>query len=102
MLEGKAVIEDTDMALGMQARALASASRALDLYEFFDYIPIAAYIKKDFDKKYGGGWQCVVGTNFSCFFTHSKGTFIYFSIESLNLLIFKGTHSSTSTSTSTS
>ncbi|KAH1056691.1 hypothetical protein J1N35_034756 [Gossypium stocksii] len=33
MLEGKAVIEDTDMPLKMQAGALASASRALDLFE---------------------------------------------------------------------
>lgn len=46
MLEGKAVIEDTDMPLKMQAQALTSASRALDLYEVFDCIPIAAYIKK--------------------------------------------------------
>lgn len=46
MLEGKAVIEDTDMPLKMQAGAVASACRALDLYEGFDCISIAAYIKK--------------------------------------------------------
>ncbi|TYI22569.1 hypothetical protein ES332_A06G112600v1 [Gossypium tomentosum] len=80
MLEGKAVIEDTDMPLKMQARALASASRALDLL-------------KEFDKMYGGGWQCVVGTNFSCFITHFKGTFIYFALGTLNFLIFNPTHS---------
>ncbi|EOY29678.1 Dynein light chain [Theobroma cacao] len=96
MLEGKAVIEETDMPLKMQAQALASASRALDLYEVFDCIPIAAYIIKDFDKMYGPGWQCVVGTNFSCFFTHLKGTFIYFALATLNFLIFKGSCSSTS------
>ncbi|KAG8491245.1 hypothetical protein CXB51_014395 [Gossypium anomalum] len=93
MLEGKAVIEDTDMPLKMQAGALASASRALDLFEGFDCISIAAYIKKEFDKMYGGGWQCVVGTNFSCFITHFKGTFIYFALGTLNFLIFNPTHS---------
>ncbi|XP_022754568.1 uncharacterized protein LOC111302926 isoform X3 [Durio zibethinus] len=98
MLEGKAVIEDTDMPLNMQAQALSSASRALDLYEVFDCIPIAAYIKKDFDKTYGPGWQCVVGTNFSCFFTHFKGTFIYFALETLNFLIFKGSSSNSTSS----
>ncbi|XVE71057.1 hypothetical protein DITRI_Ditri10aG0119500 [Diplodiscus trichospermus] len=90
MLEGKAVIEDTDMPLMMQAQVLTSAYRALDVYDVTDCIPIAAYIKKDFDKMYGSGWQCVVGTNFSCFFTHFKGTFIYFALETLNFLIFKG------------
>ncbi|KAJ0864846.1 putative dynein ATPase [Helianthus annuus] len=51
----------------------------------------SAHIKKDFDRVYGGGWQCVVGSNFSSFFTHSEGSFfIYFSLETLNFLIFKG------------
>ncbi|KAA8521794.1 hypothetical protein F0562_012467 [Nyssa sinensis] len=50
MLEGKAVIEDTDMPVKMQARALASACQALDLYDVFDYVSIATHIKKEFDK----------------------------------------------------
>lgn len=44
---------------------------------------------QEFDKIYGGGWQCVVGSNFGCYFTHKHGTFIYFSLEILNFLIFK-------------
>lgn len=44
---------------------------------------------QEFDKIYGGGWQCVVGSNFGCYFTHKHGTFIYFSLETLNFLIFK-------------
>lgn len=48
---------------------------------------------QEFDKTYGGGWQCVVGSNFGCFFTHTQGTFIYFAVESLNFLIFKGASS---------
>jgi dynein light chain LC8-type len=31
----------------------------------------------------------VVGANFGCFFTHSSGTFIYFSMERLSFLLFK-------------
>lgn len=45
---------------------------------------------QEFDKEYGGGWQCVVGSNFGCFFTHTKGTFVYFALGTLNFLIFKG------------
>lgn len=46
MLEGKAVIEDTDMPLKMQIQAMASASEALDLYDVLDCTSIAAHIKK--------------------------------------------------------
>lgn len=48
---------------------------------------------QEFDSVYGNGWQCVVGSNFGCYFTHSSGTFIYFALETLNFLIFKGTSS---------
>ncbi|KAM0020737.1 putative dynein ATPase [Helianthus debilis subsp. tardiflorus] len=90
MLEGKAYAKDTDMQLKMQAHAMDSASQALDLYDVVDCTSIAAHIKKEFDRVYGGGWQCVVRSNFSSFFTHSEGSFIYFSLETLNFLIFKG------------
>ncbi|ERM98594.1 hypothetical protein AMTRI_Chr05g66520 [Amborella trichopoda] len=89
MLEGKALVQDTDMPVKMQIHAMNTASRALDLYDVSDCKSMAAYIKKEFDKVYGSGWQCVVGSNFGCFFTHSQGTFIYFALETLNFLIFK-------------
>ncbi|KAK4736056.1 hypothetical protein R3W88_010317 [Solanum pinnatisectum] len=63
MLEGKGVIEDTDMPVKMQIQGMRWASQALDVYDVLDYRSIAAHIKKEFDKKYGGGWQCVVGSN---------------------------------------
>ena len=46
MLEGKALIEDSDMPMKMQIQAMASASQALDLFDVFDYTSIAAHIKK--------------------------------------------------------
>ncbi|KAA8534966.1 hypothetical protein F0562_029969 [Nyssa sinensis] len=93
MLEGKALVKETDMPVKMQIQAMTSASQALDIYDVFDCISIAGHIKKEFDKIYGCGWQCVVGSDFGCFFTHSQGTFIYFSMETLNFLIFKGASS---------
>ncbi|KAI3521600.1 hypothetical protein L1887_11071 [Cichorium endivia] len=90
MLEGKALVDDTDMPIKMQIQAMAYASEALDLFDVPDCKSIAAHIKKEFDKEYGSGWQCVVGSNFGCFFTHTKGTFIYFTLETLSFLIFKG------------
>lgn len=46
MLEGKAMIKETDMPEKMQSQAMASASQALDLYDVSDCISIAAHIKK--------------------------------------------------------
>lgn len=144
MLEGKALVKETDMSPKMQIHAMAAASHALDLYDVSDCISVAAHIKKvplfhlsfyfffffifsspiifffylkarfcsmgcmcyfvliislwclifqEFDSVYGNGWQCVVGSNFGCYFTHSSGTFIYFALETLNFLIFKGSSS---------
>ncbi|XP_004512991.1 uncharacterized protein [Cicer arietinum] len=93
MLEGKAKVEETDMPLKMQIKAMSYAYHALDLYDVYDCKSIAAHIKKEFDKIYGSGWQCVVGSNFGSFFSHTPGTFMYFSLERLNFLIYKGASS---------
>ncbi|KAJ8749820.1 hypothetical protein K2173_013223 [Erythroxylum novogranatense] len=93
MLKGKALVQETDMVVEMQMKAMDSASQALDVCDVSDYISIAAYIKKELDKVFGGGWQCVVGSNFGCFFTHTEGTFIYFAVESLNFLVFRAASS---------
>ncbi|CAI0628833.1 unnamed protein product [Linum tenue] len=103
MLEGKAIVKETDMPESMQIKAMASASEALDIFDVLNCRSLAAHIKKvkprtvahvgwqEFDRAYGGGWQCVVGSSFGCFFTHKQGTFIYFALGSLNFLLFKAT-----------
>ncbi|KAF2304851.1 hypothetical protein GH714_039168 [Hevea brasiliensis] len=60
MLEGRARVKETDMSVKMQIQAMACASQALDVYDVSDCLSIAAHIKKEFDKMYGGGWQCVL------------------------------------------
>lgn len=46
MLEGKAKVEETDMPLKMQIKAMSYAYHALDLYDVYDCKSIAAHIKK--------------------------------------------------------
>lgn len=46
MLEGKAVVGETDMPQVMQAHAMRVASEALDLHEISDCKDIACHIKK--------------------------------------------------------
>lgn len=46
MLEGKAVIGETDMIQSMQQDALHLAAKALDLYDVTESTEIARFIKK--------------------------------------------------------
>lgn len=50
---------------------------------------IAAYIKKEFDKKYNPTWHCIVGRNFGSYVTHETKHFIYFYIGQVAVLLFK-------------
>ncbi|CAD5329236.1 Dynein light chain type 1/2 [Arabidopsis suecica] len=90
MLEGKAVMGDTDMKQTMKEDALSLASKALDCFDVTEPTQIARFIKKEFDRSYGSGWQCIVGTHFGSFVTHCSGCFIHFSVGSLTILLFKG------------
>ncbi|KAI4388322.1 hypothetical protein MLD38_000660 [Melastoma candidum] len=90
MLEGKAVVGETDMRQAMQQYALDLASKALDCFDVTESTDIARFIKKEFDRAYGPGWQCIVGTDFGSFVTHHYGCFIYFCVGSLAILLFKG------------
>ncbi|XP_057842518.1 uncharacterized protein LOC131051935 [Cryptomeria japonica] len=90
MLEGRGVIESTDMAEELQRHAMLFASEALDLFDISQCQNIACHIKKLSDKCYGEGWHCIVGMKFGCYFTHGKGSFIYFYLGMLKFLIFKG------------
>ncbi|XP_008803857.1 dynein light chain 2, cytoplasmic [Phoenix dactylifera] len=90
MMEGKAVIGETDMLPTMQQDALRLAAKALDHFDITDSTEIARFIKMEFDCLYGPGWQCIVGTDFGSFVTHCCGCFIYFGIGSLAILLFRG------------
>ncbi|OVA08006.1 Dynein light chain [Macleaya cordata] len=90
MLESKGVIGETDMLQTMQQDALRVAEKALDVFDVTDSIDIASFIKKEFDKVYGPGWQCIVGTNFGSFVTHCHGCFIHYCIGNLAILLFRG------------
>ncbi|XP_058099437.1 uncharacterized protein LOC131243844 isoform X2 [Magnolia sinica] len=88
MLEGKAVIRETDMPQEMQSHAMELAYHALDLHEISDCKSIAQHIKQ-FDESYGPTWHCVVGIDFGSCITHLCGSFIFFRVEMMEFLVFK-------------
>ncbi|KAJ0173371.1 hypothetical protein K1T71_011547 [Dendrolimus kikuchii] len=76
MCDRKAVIKNADMSEEMQQDAVDCATQALEKFNIEK--DIAAFIKKEFDKKYNPTWHCIVGRNFGSYVTHETRHFIYF------------------------
>lgn len=87
MSDKKAVIKNADMSANMQDDSVKVALSALDKFNIEK--DIAAYIKKEFDKKYGPTWHCIVGRNFGSYVTHETKHFIYFYLGQVAILLFK-------------
>ncbi|XP_039029280.1 dynein light chain, cytoplasmic-like [Hibiscus syriacus] len=84
-------LRSSDMPVNMQEHALRCTRRLLDSAPEPrpSLTQLARAIKKEFDSVYGPAWQCVIGTSFGSYGTHSVGGFLYFSIDSLSILLFK-------------
>ena len=87
MSDKKAVIKNADMTNQMQDESVKTAVTALEKFNIEK--DIAAYIKKEFDKKYGATWHCIVGRNFGSYVTHETKHFIYFYLGQVAILLFK-------------
>ena len=83
----KAVIKNADMAEDMQSDAIEVATQAMEKFNIEK--DIAAYIKKEFDKKYNPTWHCIVGRNFGSYVTHETKHFLYFYLGQVAILLFK-------------
>ncbi|CUG89486.1 dynein light arm chain, putative [Bodo saltans] len=83
----KAVIKNADMAEDMQTDAIEVSTQAMEKFNIEK--DIAAYIKKEFDKKYNPTWHCIVGRNFGSYVTHETKHFIYFYLGQVAILLFK-------------
>ncbi|RKP22542.1 dynein light chain type 1-domain-containing protein, partial [Syncephalis pseudoplumigaleata] len=66
--DNKVVLKNVDMSDDMQKVAIKTTQQALELFTVEK--DIAAHIKREFDKKYGPTWHCVVGRNFGSYVTH--------------------------------
>ena len=109
MTERKAVIKNADMSEDMQQDAVEVSIRFVCYFTFYSSEmnciirqvatqamekfniekDIAAFIKKEFDKKYNPTWHCIVGRNFGSYVTHETKHFIYFYIGQVAVLLFK-------------
>jgi len=83
----KAVVKNADMSDEMAAEAIECATAALQ--KFGIEKDVAAFIKKDFDKRHHPTWHCIVGRNFGSYVTHETRHFIYFYLGQVAILLFK-------------
>ncbi|KAL0237335.1 hypothetical protein PCE1_000732 [Barthelona sp. PCE] len=83
----RAIIKNADMSEDMQQDAIDCAQSALEKFNIEK--DIASYIKKEFDRKYGSSWHCIVGRAFGSYVTHETKHFIYFYKGQLAFLLFR-------------
>ncbi|XP_021770833.1 dynein light chain 1, cytoplasmic-like [Chenopodium quinoa] len=81
------IIKNADMADDMQKEAIDIAIAAFEKVNVEK--DVAESIKKEFDKKHGPTWHCIVGRNFGSYVTHETNHFIYFYLDQKAVLLFK-------------
>lgn len=82
-----AIIKISEMPKDMEHYAIACAQEGLTRLN--DEQEIAAFVKKQFDTRFGMAWNCFVGRNFCSFVTHEQEHYIYFYIGQMGVLLFK-------------
>ncbi|CAH8828087.1 unnamed protein product [Trichobilharzia szidati] len=83
----KAVVKNADMSEDMQQFAVDITAQAMEEHNIEK--DVATFVKKEFDKKYGPTWHCIVGRNFGSYVTHEVNHFIYFYLQNVAVLLFK-------------
>ncbi|KAJ9699623.1 hypothetical protein PVL29_005474 [Vitis rotundifolia] len=83
----RVIIKSADMKDDMQKEAIDIAIAASENHSVEKNI--AEYIKKEFDKKHGPTWHCIVGRNFGSYVTHETNHFVYFYLDQKAVLLFK-------------
>lgn len=87
MSERKPNIKVADISPEMQEDALQIAKKAIKEHAMEK--DIAAYIKREFDKRYFPTWQCIVGRSFGADVVHENKHFIYFYVGQISILLWK-------------
>ncbi|KAK2358292.1 Dynein light chain 2, cytoplasmic [Trifolium repens] len=83
----KVIIKSADMLPDMQKEAVDIAVVAFERHSVEK--DVAESIKKEFDKRHGPTWHCIVGRNFGSYVTHETNHFVYFYLDQKAVLLFK-------------
>ncbi|VDM02768.1 unnamed protein product [Schistocephalus solidus] len=83
----EAIVQCTDMPEEMQYFAVDCAAIVLSYEKSLK--KAADYVKKEFDKSYEPGWNCIIGEQFGSYVSHAPKTFIYFFLRDTAVLLYK-------------
>ncbi|OAY56035.1 dynein light chain 1, cytoplasmic [Manihot esculenta] len=83
----KVIIKNADMKDDMQKEAVDIAIAAFEKPSVEK--DVAEHIKKEFDRRHGPTWHCIVGRNFGSYVTHETNNFVYFYLDQKAVLLFK-------------
>ncbi|GMI72142.1 hypothetical protein like AT4G15930 [Hibiscus trionum] len=83
----KVIIKSADMKDELQKEAVNIAISGFEKNNLEK--DAAEYIKKEFDKRHGPTWHCIVGRNFGSYVTHETNHFVYFYLDQKAVLLFK-------------
>ncbi|XP_050026883.1 dynein light chain LC6, flagellar outer arm-like [Dermacentor andersoni] len=83
----KVVVKATDIPEHMQQEAIGVATAAIEKHKILR--DVAAFIKTEFDRKFGPTWHCVVGRSFGSYVTYETKRFTYFYVGHIAVLLFK-------------
>ncbi|XP_015899880.1 uncharacterized protein LOC107433141 [Ziziphus jujuba] len=83
----RVIIKSADMFGDMQKEAVDIAIAAFEKNSVEK--DVAESIKKEFDKRHGPTWHCIVGRNFGSYVTHETNHFVYFYLDQKAVLLFK-------------
>ena len=81
------VVKASDMSEELQSDAIQLGKDAVA--RFTVEKDIAAYIKKEFDKRHTPTWHCIVGHSFGSYVTHESGRFLFYYIGPYAVLLFR-------------
>ena len=82
-------VKRADMSEEAVALAVQVATDTIDLFGIESHRDIAKSLKEEFDRELSPAWQCIVGQRFGSFITHAQGTFVYFLVDDLAILLFR-------------
>ncbi|EQC33187.1 hypothetical protein SDRG_09171 [Saprolegnia diclina VS20] len=88
----KTVVFAEDMTDVMLEKVIATAKDAFQLQVTSGktFSTVADMVRRNMEKEYGRGWNCVVGLSFGAYVTHEIKTYVYFSVVSgVSVLVWK-------------
>ncbi|XP_058773792.1 dynein light chain 1, cytoplasmic-like [Vicia villosa] len=83
----KRAIADPRLYKKMEDEAFAIAATAFKTYD--SDARIADEIKKEFDRRYGGTWHCIVGSSYGSCVSCDDGYHFYFYFGLKDIILFK-------------